>query len=244
MKFLDSLRRPKFTLSANNKEYEPLRLGNYFRLDALKKKFRMAILNKNKSDFRESLLAIVELQAGEKISNPNFLKLIKSFVEIVNNNHIDSETVFLRPPPVDKTATKSDTKKVRWDFEGRNLAQWIDHFAINYGWSLEEILNLDIITAAYLYQEILVREQFEKEWNYSLTEMAYSTDGNGKSRYVPLVRPYWMQDTIDGVIKTTKIRKEMLPQGNVIDLSGMGVMADNNELPPKIVSEETQTETN
>lgn len=238
MKFLQSLQPRPFKLSIDNQEYTPVKLGKFFQLDELKKRFRLSILNKNKHEFKNSLLAILELQTDTKIKNPDFLKALQSFVEIVNHNHLDTDTVFLRPPPVDKDNKKPPAEKVRWNYEGRNIVQWIDIFAKNYGWSFEDILELDIISAAYLYQEILVREQFEKEWTYSLTDMAYSTDSSGKSRYVPLNRPYWMQENIDGVIKTTKLRKDMLPQGNVIDLSGMGVMADNNELPPKTLSEE------
>lgn len=237
MKFLDTLKDRKFKLSLNDKFYSPLKLGKFFQLEQLKRNFHIAISNKNKVEFKKTLFALIELQTDEQIVNPNFLNVLRSYVEIVNNNALEAEAVFLRPAPVDKTETKTEIKRPRWDYDGRTAALWIDAFARNYGWDLAKILELDINTAAYLYQEILINEQYEKEWQYGLTEFAYPTDSSGKSHFQPLPRPYWMRENIDGVIKTTKIRKDMLPFGVVIDLSGMGVMK-NDEPPTEIIPEE------
>ena len=237
MKFIDTFKDRKFKLSHNQKLYSPLPLGKFFQLDELKRVFHRAIREKNKFVFKKAMLDIISLQTGEEEKPDNFLHALVSVIEIINNNALDAEAVFLRPPP--KTGEQSKQERPRWDYDGRAFATWIDAFARNYGCDLQTILELDVNTAAFLYQEILVTEQLEKEWNYSLTEMAYPTDSSGKANYRPLSRPYWMNDIDDKPLPVARIPKHMLPSGVVIDLSGMGLMKNDESNSEDISTKET-----
>jgi hypothetical protein len=237
MNFIESLEKKKFILSINNTEYERLKLGDFFILEELKDKFRETIKKKDRKGFRRVILDIIQLQTKEKIIPNSLLESLIAVSEIISRNVLSAETVMFRPPPKNETP-KKEIKKDRWDYPTRYVAEWIDYFARVYHWSFEQIINLGIDTAAYLFQEIQLNEQLKKEWQYSLTELAYQDkDGSGKRVFVPLKRPYWMNNEIDGVIKTTKIRKDMLPAGVIIDLSGMGVMSNNVEETPKEMAE-------
>jgi hypothetical protein len=233
MDFIQALkeRNEKFKLSVNQREYEKLKLGDYFILSDLKEKFRDAISKREKNLVKKYLLDIIQLQTKEQIIPKKLIDGLRSIAEIYSNNILDAQAVMLIPPPKSPIPNqKQENKKDRWDFQGRYVAQWIDNFARFYHWSLEEILNLDITVATYLFQEIRVNEQFDREWQYGLTELAYQDkDGSGKRIFVPLKRPYWMNEHVDGILPKARIRKDMLPSGHIIDYSGMGVMSSNVE---------------
>jgi hypothetical protein len=87
-------------------------------------------------------------------------------------------------------------------------------FSSTYGWDEDRIANLDIDTAIGLLQEILITEQLDHEWQFSITELAYPyNETTKKSSFRPLPRPDWMKKIIP---KVTKIRKDFLPLGNII----------------------------
>jgi hypothetical protein len=67
-------------------------------------------------------------------------------------------------------------------------------------------------------QEILIDDQMRREWEYSLSQVAYKYDKRGKGELVPLKRPGWM--LASGGPPKSKILKKLLPVGNIIDLSG------------------------
>ena len=113
----------------------------------------------------------------------------------------------------------SKTKgEIGWDYEGRDWYTWAHMLAHEYGWTIQYIEFLEINDAIGLLQEILSEHQFEREWQWGLSEMAYPYDENTKkSNFKPLPRPEWMQ-TVQKVEepKKVKIRIDMLPVGNVI----------------------------
>jgi len=104
------------------------------------------------------------------------------------------------------------------DYENRSWYQVAHMLAKEYGWSLEEIAQIDIKDAAALIQEILVDEQLEREWQYSLSEVAYSYDPHTKkSVYKPLKRPSWMYaGVVQKPLPKYKIPRDLLPPGIVI----------------------------
>ena len=79
---------------------------------------------------------------------------------------------------------------------------------------------LDIDTAIGLYQEISIDDQFEKEWEWSLSEIAFPyNQSTKKQEYKPLERPEWMLPISPKQLPTMKMRKDMMPVGNIVDLS-------------------------
>ena len=89
---------------------------------------------------------------------------------------------------------------------------------------------MDIDTAIGAYQELSIDEQLQKEWEWGLSEVAYSYDSSTKkSRYVPLQRPAWMNPIIPKQLPVVKMRKSHLPVGNVIDVQEEAKKRKENE---------------
>jgi hypothetical protein len=115
-----------------------------------------------------------------------------------------------------------DKQDLPWEYLGRTWYFWVNTLAEKYGWSEKQIGKLDIDDAVGLYQEILIGEQLEKEWGWSLSEIAYPYNSSTKkSRYQPLERPDWMKPVMGKKkpVPKTKILRAMMPQGNVVQLS-------------------------
>lgn len=206
---LDALLSKKVTI--NKKEYDPVGLVSFFKIEYLRDELTKSLKRNDKKQFLYNFREILQERTKEDFSgNPkeDFILLF----EILINNKINSDLVFLKPPP--KTPDEKPKPKNRWDYEGRFLVQWINLLAKNYGWTVDYIRSLSIDLAVYFIQELYIDEQFDKEWSYSLSELAYKYDPNTKkSNFVPLSRPYWMQENVDAEIKKIKIPKRLLPYG-------------------------------
>jgi hypothetical protein len=116
----------------------------------------------------------------------------------------------------------SDQKKIPWEYEGRTWFWWLHVFSKNYGWTKDVVEELDIDEALSLLQEIQLEDQFQREWQWSLTEIAYPYDANTKkSQFKELGRPLWMQESRPFLPSTkVKFRKNMIPVGRVIGEDG------------------------
>ena len=108
-----------------------------------------------------------------------------------------------------------------WEYDGRSEYFWIYVLSKNFGWSIEYIDNLDINDAVALLQEIEVDKHLEKEFVWSMSELAYPLQPDNKTRqYKPLERPVWM---IENPFikyqqrKHPKLDMRFMPVGNVVD---------------------------
>lgn len=115
------------------------------------------------------------------------------------------------------------SEKVAWDYTGREWYVWLHLFASAYGWSAAEIEDLEIEVGLGLAGEILVEEQLQREFIYSLSETAYPYNPTTKkSEFKPLARPAWMSLDPQAVLakarQVGKVPAAFLPVGNVIDL--------------------------
>ncbi|MBU2051388.1 MAG: hypothetical protein KKH61_20765 [Gammaproteobacteria bacterium] len=133
-------------------------------------------------------------------------EVASAYVEI---NYINRPTISF---PI--LTTKQDhAEKYSWDYEGRTWYEWANIFSKKYGWSLEYSAELDVDDAIGLLQEMMVDDQLSKEWEWSLTEIAYPyNDKTKKSEFKPLQRPSWMEKEIEPP-KIMKIPKHLLPVG-------------------------------
>lgn len=103
-----------------------------------------------------------------------------------------------------------------WEYPGRAWYFWFNMLSKNYGWDKDYISALDPDDAIGLYQEIEIEHQLEREWQWGLTEIAYPYDPHTKtSKFKPLTRPNWMLP-IAPKPKIVRIRKDMLPVGNIV----------------------------
>lgn len=106
-------------------------------------------------------------------------------------------------------------EKPDWDYLERTWFYWSNIFAKQYGWTLDQIANLEFQDALGLLQEIMVDEQLEREWAWRLSEIAYPyNEGTKKQQFKPLERPAWMVKIKEQ--PKIKMRKDHLPMGNVL----------------------------
>lgn len=110
--------------------------------------------------------------------------------------------------------------KIEWEYPGRLWYMYAHMLANAYGWTLDVIASLEIDDALALVQEILTNEQLDNEFQWGMSEVAYSYDKSSKtSKFNPLPRPSWMLPDARPINKV-KIRKDMMPQGLVLDING------------------------
>ena len=138
---------------------------------------------------------------------------VLAFSELVKLNVLDLDL------PISH-AGKKEIEKSPWDYPQRSWYAWAHILAKNYGWSLEYIAELEIEDALALLEEVDVNEQFEKEFMWMLSEIAYPYNvSTKKSEFKPLPRPDWMLPNAE--VKKVTMLKSMLPMGVVENLSGM-----------------------
>jgi hypothetical protein len=114
---------------------------------------------------------------------------------------------------------KTDNQSpISWDYEGRTWYTWSHLLASKYSWSLETIENLYFEDGIAYIQEILIDDQLEKEWQWSLSELSYSYNkATNKSEFKSLPRPSWMTRlTKMKEPEVVKMPVSMMPVGNVI----------------------------
>lgn len=119
-----------------------------------------------------------------------------------------------------QTFVSGNLDKPPYDYEGRNFAWWIHKLATRYGWTSDYIFNLWPEEAAAYLQEIIIAEYDEKNETRSLSKMAYEYNKTTKKlHFRPIPIPNWMEKQKPP--QPRKIRRDMLPIGNVIDLGKM-----------------------
>jgi hypothetical protein len=112
----------------------------------------------------------------------------------------------------------------KWLYMGREWFYWLHTFASVYHWSEDVIADMKKEDAFALMQEISVERQLQKEWEHSLSEMAYSYNQDAqKSEFHPLERPLWMKGPEKKTVVFPKLKmpKSMLPMGPIQDLAGL-----------------------
>lgn len=156
--------------------------------------------------------------------------LLQMFKEIVPNQDL----------PLIKDSSNDRGKPASWDYEGRGFWLWANVLCKAYGWTIEYVADLDYNAAFALLQEILTDEQLDKEFTYSLSEVAYPYNKSTKKQnFKPLPRPYWMKMAVPE-IKKQKFHRDALPAGQVIDTSGMPL--EYNPLRDTVVQEKNKAQ--
>ena len=164
-----------------------------------------------------SYLSVASCENIELFQESNWEEVAIAFAEI---NFLNTPQLQL---PLFDYQDKEETNTVSWEYEGRTWYLWVHTLAKAYGWTEEYISNLEIETGLALIQETVVDDQLNKEWEWSLTELAYPYDkGSKTSKFNPLPRPDWMGRVAKTPKKTTLL-KLMLPVGYIENVSGMGL---------------------
>lgn len=203
-------------VSLNGKTYslKQSKLREWIHLESVRTKVLEHSERREHKAFSDALCLYVSVYMGvdkEEILAVPWWEAIMVFLECVNFNQ----------PKIDLPIFKSryeKQKKIPWDYEKRDWYIWVDNLASNYGWTVNQIAELELDDAFALAQEIATREQLEMEWEWTRTEVAYPYNAQSKKHHFkPLKRPFWMLGTDPGKpVEKTKIPKSMLPVGNII----------------------------
>lgn len=204
-------------IKINNRTFKVERstLRVWVGLNALQEKMKESISKRDYTTYSELVSKYVEMASGIEIKiawdKVPWFELLEAYVLCTTENLIRVEF------PILSGSKKSE--KLPWEYDGREWHFWLNLFASNYGWDEARIGNLDIDTAIGLYQEISIEGQLDREWWWGLSEIAYPYDTVSKTqKFKPLDRPDWMLP-ITPQPKKVKIRQDMLPVGQVINLT-------------------------
>jgi len=135
---------------------------------------------------------------------------LDAFFSLHNVTAPKSDLPLLHREPSKKSKTDP------WNYSGRAWFLYSNILAKSYGWTEKQIAKLKVEDALAYIQEILTDEQLEREFIYSLSELAYDYEKvTKKSKLRPMQRPYWMQPDITEVkeIKTPKVASKYIPVG-------------------------------
>jgi len=210
------------SISINKKsiDIERARLCLWFNLEDIHSKLKEAV---EKGDTQAvSLIICSYLSAASNESIETFQNAPWEEVAIAFADARDLNSPRLQFPLFNVDDSKSlDT--VSWDYKGRLWYLWVHLLAKAYGWTEKYISELEIESGLAFIQETMVEDQLRREWEWSLTELAYEYNKNSKtSKLKPLPRPNWMR-RIRKEPKKTKIPLFMLPGGVIKNISGMGL---------------------
>jgi hypothetical protein len=201
--------------SLDGKSYVATRykLRAWLKLDAVREKLVDAIDAKNIDGVATSLCSFVSIASNvSDVSQLPWYEVANAFLSVENENKLNYQFALLR-------TSKKHVDNPAWEYEGRQWYWWNNILSTKYSWTPEYIAEMDIDDATGLLQEILVDEQMQREWQWSLTEIAYPYNENTKkSNFKPLDRPEWMMNILPESmpkIQTMKIRKDMFPVGIV-----------------------------
>ena len=193
------------------------KLKEWLRLDFLRGKLVDAIKIKDTHKTAEVICKYVSFASKKDVTDLPWYEVAEAFSIVNQENMITLPCALLKVHP-------GRPENVAWEYEGREWYWWANIFSSEYGWSMEYIAELDINDALGLLQEILIDKQMSKEWQWSLTELAYPYNSATKtSNFKPLDRPDWMQpepQDLEKDLPKVKIPKFMMPLGVIIRSNG------------------------
>ena len=190
------------------------RFGKWVRLEEQKNKILRAV-EESSDEFPNHLFNFLSTALhfpSRFYRKASWVNVVKSFYILISNNSYKTELALFE---ASKEKKKDDTAS--WDYDGRSLHIYSHLLAKEYGWKLEYIYNLKLSYVLPLIQEIMLDEQLEKEFQWTMSERsAYYDDRSKSTKMNPLPRPAWMQKHIDPKkeLKITKIPTGMMPAGN------------------------------
>ena len=190
------------------------RFGRWVRLEEQKNKILRAV-EESSDEFPNHLFDFLSTALhfpNRFYRKASWILVVKAFYATLSHNSYKTELALFEPTKENK---KGDTGS--WEYDGRALHLYSHMLAKEYGWKLEYIYNLKLDYVLPLIQEILLNDQLEKEFQWTMSERSsYYDDKSKTAKANPLPRPGWMQKHIDPVkeLKVSKIPVGMMPSGN------------------------------
>lgn len=190
-----------------------LTLKGWAAMEDLQRKIDSSAKEGNWSDIPELIFQTSELCFKRINRNSFWIESMELYLKSLKANSPTKKFPIL--------SSKEKSKPMPWEYQGRTWYFWLNTFAKLYGWEEKQIATLDIDDAIGLYQETIIDEQLEKEWDWGLSENAYEYNKTTKkSTFKPMPRPDWMARIVGKpkAVKTRKIAKNALPVGEIIIL--------------------------
>lgn len=207
----------EFSLAGKTYLATRYKLKEWLRLDFLRGKLLDAVQIKDIHKIADTFCAYVSFVSKQNVTDLPWYEVAEAFSIVEQENRPTLPFSIL-------TIRSKKQEHVAWEYEGRDWYWWANLLSSKYNWSLEYIAELDIDDATGLLQEILVDEQLKKEWEWSLTELAYPYNSNTKtSNFKPLDRPDWMhpkQTDEKKDLPIYRIRRDLMPLGVIIRSDG------------------------
>lgn len=183
-------------------------LKDWLDLEELRAKILEAAEKGNHAETSAAVVAYLTAASSVSYEPGAWFEVVKDYENSLKANLPTHSFALLR--------TREKHEKMPWEYEGRTWYYWLHIFSKNYGWSENQIANLDIDTAIGLLQEILITRQEEHEWQWSMTEIAYPYNSSTKkSEFHELPRPDWMKKIVPKP-KKMRIRADLFPQGLIL----------------------------
>lgn len=140
--------------------------------------------------------------------------VIKSFLVVVSLTQCQIQLpIFM--------SEKKKEKDEPWDYDNREWHLYIHMLAKEYGWTIEYISNLKVEDALSKIQEILIGEQLEREFLWTMSDRSsYWDDRTKTAKTNPLPRPDWMNRHIE---LENEVRKSLVPASMMPAGQGLSV---------------------
>ena len=204
----------KTTLTVGTKTFiiRRLKLKGWARLETLRRQLEEDVSSGDFTKTFKTMIQFIETSSSQafKWEELPWYHFLEVFAKVSEMNAPTIKFPLL-------VETKQEGKLPPWEYNGRSWYFWLNLFSSRYGWVESAIENLDIDTAIGLYQEILIDEQLDKEWEWGLSEIAYPYNSSTKkSEFKPLDRPNWMRPMAPTTIPVVKIRKSLMPVGQAM----------------------------
>jgi hypothetical protein len=206
----------EFSLDGKSYVATRYKLREWLKLDAVRENVVDAIETKNIDGLAKSICTFVSIASSVSVDillSLPWYDVVTAFLAVEAENKLRLDFALLR-------TTKKKPDDPAWEYEGRTWYWWNNILSSHYGWTSEYIAELDIDDATGLLQEIMVDEQLDREWQWSLTEIAYPYNETTKqSNFKPLDRPEWMMivsSTNLPKIPIVRMRRDMLPVGFIV----------------------------
>ena len=209
----------RVTINLGGREFNVARarLGLFLDLEIILSRLENAAKNDDSGAIADALFSylsacIPEIDR-EMFNSMPWYEVINAYGSLASLNRIKGDFAII-------SRQIGHSKPVPWDYPERTKTVWIHMLADAYHWSKIDIENLDVEDAVALVQEIQVDEQIQREFEHSLSEIAYQYDkASKKSKFVPLHRPPWM--VLRKELPKTRLPKAYLPMGKVITAEGL-----------------------
>lgn len=211
MKKLWNRLRWKFYL----KMFSGVKFRKWAELENKKQEWVTALIEKDDT-FPDKLYGYLSILLKADFNKLTWVETVSTFYKI----HSVIQKSILPIPLLTKPGDEGKDK-VNWDYPERLWYFYSHVIAQSYGWSPDQIAQLEISDGLAYIQEIFTDEYQQNDFLWSTSEVAYSYDkATKKSKYNKLPTPYWMRPNFTTEKpKPIKIEKSLIPMGNVVSIN-------------------------